>query len=86
MKTQESNSKKYLIRKGTTVTIKNEPQKTENGVVETYKATVTLKHSVEKLQPLDFSDNDEIAQFIGNINFDDPQMKLGIEDESDQSA
>lgn len=75
MKTTETITKKYQISKDTVVTVKSDPIQ-QDGMTETWKNTVTIKHVTERLDPLSFADNDAIAEFVGTLDFDDPQLKL----------
>lgn len=93
MKTTETITKKYQITKDLVVTVKSDPI-AQDGMVETWKNTVTIKKVVEKLDPLSFKDGDAIAEFVGEMDFDDPQMSMLDEDgnprqqddEDDESA
>jgi len=75
MKTTETITKKYTISKDTVVTVKSDPVK-QDGATETWKNVITIKHVAERLDPLSFEDNDAIAEFVGTLDFDDPQLKL----------
>lgn len=44
----------------------------------TYKASLTLKLSRKMSEPLRFNDGDEIAEFMGNVDYDDPQQSLEL--------
>lgn len=82
MKTSENITKTFIIKdKVTKVTVKNKPVMNDWNQVETYKTTVTIKHEVEQLNPLDFKDADAIADFVGQIDFDDPNLKLDLDEQ-----
>lgn len=82
MKTSENITKTFIIKaKVTKVTVKNIPVMNDWNQVETYRTTVTIKHEVEQLNPLDFKDADAIADFVGQIDFDDPNMKLDLDEQ-----
>ena len=75
MKTTETITKKYTISKDTVVTVKSDPIM-QDGKIETWKNVITIKHVSERLDPMSFEDNDAIAEFVGTLDFDDPQLKL----------
>lgn len=82
MKTTETRTKKYKINKDLIVTVKSDPIE-QDGMVKTWKNTVTIKRVIEKLEPMSFKDGDAIAEFVGTLDFDDPQQSLLPEDENE---
>lgn len=67
---------KYEPNKQVTVTVTNAPVKDENAIVG-YKRTVTLKVDMgTEKDELKFFSDDDIADFIGQIDVEDPQAKL----------
>ena len=82
MKTIETRTKKYKINKDLTVTIKSDPIE-QDGQIETWKNTVTVKHTVEKLDPMKFKDVAAIREFLDNLDLQDSQLPLIPQDEED---
>jgi hypothetical protein len=75
MKTIETRTKKYKINKDLIVTVKSDPVE-QDGQVETWKNTVTVKHTVEKLDPLKFKDVAAIREYLDNLDMQDSQLPL----------
>ena len=89
MKTTETRTKKYKINKDLIVTVKSDPveqvyQYEPYGMVETWKNTITIKHTVEKLDPLKFKDVAAIREFMDGLDMQDSQLPLIPEDEDDE--
>ena len=83
MKTIETCTKKYKINKDLVVTIKSDPIE-QDGQIETWKNTITVKHTVEKLDPMKFKDVAAIREFLDNLDMQDSQLPLiPNEDEED---
>lgn len=82
MKTIETRTKKYKINKDLTVTIKSDPIE-QDGQIETWKNTVTVKHTVEKLDPMKFKDVAAIREFLDNLDLQDSQLPLLPQDDED---
>lgn len=86
MKTTETRTKKYKINKDLIVTVKSDPIE-QDGMIETWKNTITIKHTVEKLDPMKFKDVAAIREFMDNLDMQDSQLPLipdETEDEDDE--
>lgn len=84
MKTTESITKKYVINKNLVVTVKSDPIE-QDGMVETWKNTITVKSTIEKLNPIEFDNGEAIQEYIDTLKFEDPQMSL-LEQNEDEST
>lgn len=84
MKTIETRTKKYKINKDLIVTVKSNPVE-QDGQIETWKNTVTIKHTVEKLDPLKFKDVNAIREYIDNLDMQDSQLPLIPLEEDDDT-
>jgi hypothetical protein len=80
MKTTESVTKKYVINKNLVVTVKSDPIE-QDGMVETWKNTITVKSVIEKLNPIEFEKGEAIKEYIDTLKFEDPQMSLLDQDD-----
>lgn len=84
MKTTETITKKYVINKNLVVTVKSDPIE-QDGMVETWKNTITIKSVVEKLNPIEFEKGEAIQEYVDTLTFEDPQMSLLEQDDDDRT-
>lgn len=78
MKKQLQNKVVYQPNKGVKITVVNKPEYDETvGQIAGYTVDVIIK-VVRKLQPqeLKFATDDDVADFIGTIDVEDPQQSL----------
>lgn len=73
---------KYRLNDRTSVIVKNSKIEQDDGSIR-YHVYITLKHYLSTVTPLTFNDNDEVADFIGNIDYDNPQLSLPGMDRKD---
>lgn len=62
------------------ITVVNKPKVDKSANDTIYAATVTLKVSRDYITPLRFSNNEDIADFMGTVDYDDPQQLLDLGD------
>ncbi len=58
------------------VTVVNKPVFDETGKKIGYDAKVTVAYLAKKLDEVTFTSDDDIAEFVGAIDFTDPQQQL----------
>lgn len=78
MKKQLTSKTVYMPNPGVRVTVTNKPVFDEElGQVAGYDVSVDVK-IVRRLAPheLKFSSDDDIAEFMGSVEYDDPQQSL----------
>lgn len=76
MKKQLTEKIVYEPRAGVKVTVTNKPELHENGDV-TYKRTVALTVDAGASdKKFAFADGDEMAEYFGNVDFEEPQQSL----------
>lgn len=78
MKKQLTQKTVYEPNKAVKVTVVNKPIYDEVGVQLGYKVDVTLKYTITDTVELKFTSDDDIAEFMNNINYDDPQQALPV--------
>ena len=66
----------YEPNKQVKVTVVNKPVFNEDGTKLGFDARVTIATSMSRLDEVSFSSDDEIADFVGAIDFTDPQQQL----------
>lgn len=66
----------YVPNRNVKVTVVNKPVFDDNGQKIGYDAKVTLNYAVEKLDEVKFVSDDDIAEFMGAIDYTDPQQNL----------
>ena len=77
MKAELSNRAVYKPNDNVTVTVKNTPVIDEPTGAMGYMADVTVKTRVPFVDnELRFKTVDEIAEFMANVEYDEPQMRL----------
>jgi hypothetical protein len=52
-------------------------------MVETWKNTITVKSTIEKLNPIEFDNGEAIQEYVNTLTFEDPQMSLLEQNEND---
>lgn len=79
MKKQLMNKTVYEPNKAVRVTVVNKPIYDEIGQLAGYDADVTVKIKRSYMEKeLLFKSDDEIADFMGSVEYDDPQQSLGL--------
>lgn len=76
MKKQLTNKTVYEPNQSVKITVNNKPIYDDVGTFVGYKVDVTLKHSLQRLDELKFSSDDDVSEFMNNISYDDPQQAL----------
>ena len=77
-----SSTERYKLNKHTVLTVKNTACEGEAGE-KYYRSEITLKHKTTSDSPLIFTDPDNIADFVCNIDLTNDQLALpGIADET----
>ena len=76
MKKQLQNKVTYAPNPSVKVTVVNKPSFDEAGQKLGYDATVTINYKVSKLDEVKFVTDDDIAEFVGAIDFTDPQQEM----------
>lgn len=74
MKKGLKNTTTYEPNNNVKVTVVNTPILDDENVEVGMKATVTLK--VTAFEKVTFNNADEIAEYFGNIDYDDPQLDM----------
>lgn len=80
MKKQLTSKTVYEPNESVKVTVTNKPVLDESvGQIAGYATTIDVKIK-RPLMPgeLKFSNDDDIAEFMAQVNFDDPQQSLGV--------
>lgn len=76
MKKQLTEKVVYEPRPGVKITVTNKPELHENGDI-TYKRTVALTVDAGPSdKKFSFADSDEMADYFGNVDFEEPQQSL----------
>lgn len=80
MKKQLTNKTIYVPNRGVKLTVTNKPIfDEERGQIAGYDVDVTVKIKRNLMpQELKFGSDDDIAEFMGGIDFDDPQQELPL--------
>lgn len=76
MKKQLQNKVTYAPNPSVKVTVVNTPEFDETGQKLGYKAKVTINYTTSKLDEVKFVTDDDIAEFVGAIDFTDPQQEM----------
>lgn len=77
MKAKLSNTAIYKPNDNVTVTVKNTPVTDKETGLMGFVADVTVKTRVEALEKeLRFETVDEIADFMANVEYDEPQLRM----------
>lgn len=66
----------YEPNKSVKVTVINKPVYSEDGQKLGYDSKIIINTTVSKLDEVTFSSDDEIADFVGAIDFTDPQQQI----------
>lgn len=77
MKKKITNRIEYNPNGRVKITVQNMPvYDDDTNELRGYKRVSTLRFEDYKAEELKFADSDEIAEYFGNIDFDDPQLSL----------
>lgn len=80
MKKQLQRKTVYVPNQGVKVTVINKPiVDQDTGEQYCYETAVTISLKLkDQSKELNFKTDDDIAEFVGNISFDDPQQALAL--------
>lgn len=76
MKKQLTQKTVYEPNQNVKVTVTNKPIYDEVGTHLGYKVDIALKHTITADAELKFTSDDDIADFMNNIDYADPQQAL----------
>lgn len=66
----------YVPNQSVKVTVVNKPVFDDGDQKIGYDAKITLNYAVQKLDEVKFASDDDIAEFMGAIDYTDPQQQL----------
>lgn len=78
MRKQLQSKTVYQPNPSVKVTVVNKPDIDEDGRRIGFTAAVTVNYRVSKLDELKFETDDDIAEFMGAIDYTDPQTELEL--------
>jgi len=78
MKTALQSKTVYEPNKQVKVTVVNKPVFADDGTKLGFDSKLTITTNMRRLDEVSFSSDDEIADFVGAIDFTDPQQQLEV--------